>query len=312
MGIEDGGRGLIGRVGFGVAVGCAVMSCAIAALLVGRRVRSRRRWVRTVELLHEFEDGCSTSVGRLRQVVDAMAVEMHAGLASDGGSKLKMLLTFVDGLPDGKEMGTYYALDLGGTNFRVLRVLLGGRDSMILRHQVESQAIPQHLMMGTTEDLFDFIAMTLKDFVDRVDEDFEHKPDKRRNLDLLFLFPVRQITISSGILIRWTKGFAIEDTIGKDVVECLEEAMVRRGLNMHVAALVNDTVGLLALGHYFDEDTVAAVVIGTGTNACYIERTEAIIKSQGLITNSNSMVVNIEWEILVLSFAEDCLRYCSR
>lgn len=52
----------------------------------------------------------------------------------------------------------------------------------------------------------------------------------------------------------------------------------------------NDTVGTLALGHYYDEDTVAAVIIGTGTNACYIERTDAIIKCQGLLTNSGGMV----------------------
>ena len=53
---------------------------------------------------------------------------------------------------------------------------------------------------------------------------------------------------------------------------------------------VNDTVGTLALGHYTDEDTVAAVIIGTGTNACYLERTDAIIKCQGLLTNSGAMV----------------------
>lgn len=53
---------------------------------------------------------------------------------------------------------------------------------------------------------------------------------------------------------------------------------------------MNDTVGTLALGHYYDEDTVAAVIIGTGTNACYIERTDAIIKCQGLLTNSGGMV----------------------
>lgn len=91
----------MGRVGFGVAVGCAVVSCAIAAILVGRRARSRRQWRKAVEVVREFEEGCSTSIGRLRQVVDAMAVEMNAGLASEGGSKLKMLLTFVDSLPDG-------------------------------------------------------------------------------------------------------------------------------------------------------------------------------------------------------------------
>lgn len=53
---------------------------------------------------------------------------------------------------------------------------------------------------------------------------------------------------------------------------------------------VNDSVGSLALGHYHDTDTVAAVIIGTGTNACYLERTDAIIKSQGLLTTSGGMV----------------------
>ncbi|KAH0465137.1 hypothetical protein IEQ34_005240 [Dendrobium chrysotoxum] len=288
MGIDEGGRRLMGRVGFGVAVGCAVVSCAIAAILVGRRARSRRRWGRAVEVVREFEEGCSTSIGRLRQVVDAMAVEMNAGLASEGGSKLKMLLTFIDSLPDGKEMGTYYSLDLGATSLRVLRVELGGTRSMILRHQVESQPISPYLMTGTAEELFDFIAMTLQNFVEKV-EGLEHTTDLRRELAFTFSFPVRQISVSSGILIRWTKGFAIEDAIGKDVARCLEEAMSKRGLNMRVTALVNDTVGSLALGHYHDEDAVAAVVIGTGTNACYVERTEAIIKSQGLLTNSGGM-----------------------
>lgn len=54
---------------------------------------------------------------------------------------------------------------------------------------------------------------------------------------------------------------------------------------------INDTVGTLALGHYNDEDTVAAVIIGTGTNACYLERADAIIKCQGLLTTSGSMVI---------------------
>jgi hexokinase len=97
MGGGGGGRG----VWFGVAAGCAAAACVIAAALVSRRVKSHRRWHRAAELVAEFEDDCATSVGRLKQVVDAMVVEMHAGLASDGGSKLKMLLTYVDSLPDG-------------------------------------------------------------------------------------------------------------------------------------------------------------------------------------------------------------------
>ena len=45
----------------------------------------------------------------------------------------------------------YYGLDLGGTNFRVLRVQLGGQRSAILEPGVERQPIPEHLMTSTSE-----------------------------------------------------------------------------------------------------------------------------------------------------------------
>ncbi|KAA8528062.1 hypothetical protein F0562_035069 [Nyssa sinensis] len=284
----------MGKVGLGLAVGCAVATCAIAAVMVARRVRSRRRWGRVVRELKELEEVCSTSVGRLRQVVDAMAVEMHAGLASEGGSKLKMLLTFVDNLPNGSEEGTYYALDLGATNFRVLRVQLGGKRSTVIEHDVDRHPIPQYLMTSRSEELFDFIVSSLLQYIER-GEDSELSSSKRREIGFTFSFPVKQTSVSSGILIKWTKEFAIEDMVGRDVSECLQEAMSKRGLNVRVAALINDTVGTLALGHYHDEDTVAAVIIGKGTNACYLEQTDAIIKCQGLLTNSGGMVVNMEW-----------------
>lgn len=53
---------------------------------------------------------------------------------------------------------------------------------------------------------------------------------------------------------------------------------------------VNDSVGTLALGHYHDIDVVAAVILGRGTNACYLERTDAIIKFPELLASSSDMV----------------------
>ncbi|XP_038993694.1 hexokinase-3-like isoform X1 [Hibiscus syriacus] len=283
----------MGKVVLGVAVGVAVAACAVAALVVGRRVRSRKKWKRVVGVLKELEESCETTVGRLRQVVDAMAVEMHAGLASEGGSKLKMLLTFVDNLPSGSEKGNFYALDLGGTNFRVLRVELGGQRSN-LDPDVEQQPIPEQLMTGRSEDLFDFIASSLHRFVGKGNDSMQSSITKE--LGFTFSFPVKQTSVSSGVLIKWTKAFAIKDMVGKEVAGALQQALVRKGLNMRVAVLqVNDTVGTLALGRYHDADTVAAVIIGTGTNACYWERTDAIIKCQGLLTTSSGMVVNMEW-----------------
>jgi hexokinase len=118
----------MGRVGFGVAAGCAAATCAIAAVLVARRAAARARWRRAVALLREFEEGCATPPGRLRQVVDAMVVEMHAGLASDGGSKLKMLLTFVDALPNGYGPQGPSLLPSTATRFVALRFLFWSGD----------------------------------------------------------------------------------------------------------------------------------------------------------------------------------------
>ncbi|XP_076916080.1 hexokinase-3-like [Bidens hawaiensis] len=284
----------MGKLGLGLAVTCAAASCAIAAVMAARRVRSRRRWWRVVTAVDEFELTASTPVGRLKQVVDAMAVEMHAGLASEGGSKLKMLLTFVDKLPDGSESGIYYALHVGGTNFRILRIQLGGQKS-IIGHDVERKPIPPHLMTRTSEEFFDFIALSLKEFVEKKEDNSQISQIKGKDLGFTFSFPVKQTSVSSGTLIKWTKGFSIDDMVEKDVVECLKKALSRRGLDMNVAALVNDSVGTLAVGHFYDKDTVAAVVIGTGTNACYLERADAVIKCQGLLTTSGGMVINMEW-----------------
>ena len=91
----------MGKVAVAFAAAAVLVSCSVAAVMVGRRIKSRAKWRAVVEILKELEEACDTPVGRLRQVVDAMAVEMHAGLASEGGSKLKMLLTFVHHLPNG-------------------------------------------------------------------------------------------------------------------------------------------------------------------------------------------------------------------
>ena len=49
------------------------------------------------------------------------------------------------------EEGLYYALDLGGTNFRVLRVHLGGKDKGVIGQEFEEVSIPPNLMTGSSE-----------------------------------------------------------------------------------------------------------------------------------------------------------------
>lgn len=246
-------------------------------------------------ILINLQRDCATPLPVLRHVADAMAADMRAGLAVDGGSDLKMILSYVDSLPTGNEKGLFYALDLGGTNFRVLRVQLGGKDERVVATEFDQVSIPQELMFGTSGALFDFIASGLAKFAEKEGGKFHLPYGRTRETGFTFSFPVKQTSIDSGILIKWTKGFAVSGTAGKDVVSCLNEAMERQGLNMRVSALVNDTVGTLAGARYWDDDVMVAVILGTGTNACYVERVDSIPKLKAQKSRSGRTIVNTEW-----------------
>ena len=53
---------------------------------------------------------------------------------------------------------------------------------------------------------------------------------------------------------------------------------------------INDTVGTLAAGRYNDEDVVIGVILGTGSNAAYVEEASAIPKFEGELPKSGNMV----------------------
>ena len=67
-----------------------------------------------------------------------------------------------------------------------------------------------------TQELFNFIAEALANFVATEGEDFHLPEGRQRELGFTFSFPVKQTSLSSGTLIKWTKGFSIEDTVELD------------------------------------------------------------------------------------------------
>lgn len=245
-----------------------------------------------LSLVEKFRKQCATPLERLVKVVDAMVAEFQEGLAEDG-KRLKMLPAFLETLPTGEEKGCFYALDLGGTNFRVLRARFGGEKGL-LNQESETYTIPQKLMLGENDELFDFIAGKLGDFV-ALEEELHQDAFRKRELGFTFSFPVEQHTIASGTLMHWSKGFKVSGTVGKDIVTVLREAIRRKGLDLEVAALVNDTVGTLAEGRYRNKDVMMAVIFGTGTNACFVEKASAVGKWKGPPPVSGKHVINTEW-----------------
>lgn len=67
--------------------------------------------------------------------------------------------------------------------------------------------------MLSFQALFDYIAAELAKFVAQEGQDFQLPPGRQRELGFTFSFPVMQLSIDSGTLIRWTKGFSIDETV---------------------------------------------------------------------------------------------------
>jgi len=235
-----------------------------------------------------LEELFSISVNDISVMIEDFHAEMGKGLSGDESS-LKMIPSFID-KPKGNEAGEFLALDLGGTNFRVLTVRLDGRGNARVPF-ASKFAIPQKDMQGTGVALFDFIVGCIDAFLT------ENHVDRSKTYDLAFTFsfPVEQTSIAAGKLIVWTKGFTATGVQGQDVILLLNEALRRKDIScINITALANDTVGTLAARSYTDPACDLGVIMGTGTNACYREAASRIEKLNTLNANGH-MIVNMEW-----------------
>ncbi|KAL1876406.1 hypothetical protein VTK73DRAFT_9345 [Phialemonium thermophilum] len=249
----------------------------------------------------------------LNKGVQEFIRQMREGLEKDGTS-LSQIPTYVTAVPNGTEKGTYLAVDLGGTNFRVCSVQLNGDSTFNLTYS--KVAIPKDIMTAkTARELFAFLAKQIELFLQDHHEDHYERHIRRRNtlsspegykdehvfrLGFTFSFPVHQLGINSGTLIRWTKGFDIPDAVGKDVCALLQEEIDKLHLPVKVAALVNDTVGTLMARSYASPGKSKAVlgaIFGTGTNGAYVEKLSNIKKEvPGDFDKSTGlMIINTEW-----------------
>ena len=95
-------------------------------------------------------------------------------------------------------------------------------------------------------------------------------------------------------MLEWSKEVKAPEVIGQMVGKNLLEAM---GTPNKEIVLMNDTVSTLLAGQAAtagrEFDTYIGFILGTGTNACYIEHNKNITKTSGLDLNGNQ-IINIE------------------
>ncbi|KAJ6089995.1 hypothetical protein N7467_005211 [Penicillium canescens] len=223
--------------------------------------------------IKDFEKAFTVDTAKLKEVVNHFVKELEKGLTVEGGN-IPMNVTWVMGFPDGNEQGTYLALDMGGTNLRVCEITLTKEKGAFDITQSKYK-MPEELRTGTAEELWEYIADCLQQFIET-----HHGGQELAKLPLGFTFsyPATQEYVDHGILQRWTKGFDIDGVEGQDVVPPLEAILKKRGLPIKVAALINDTTGTLIASAYTDTDMKIGCIFGTGVNAAYMENVGSVPK----------------------------------
>lgn len=84
---------------------------------------------------------------------------------------------------------------------------------------------------------------------------------------------------------------------GHDVVQLLQEAIQRRNdVKIEVCAILNDTTGCLMSSAWRDDRCRVGLILGTGTNACYLEDMQDIhTLDKDNFQGQKHMIVNTEW-----------------
>lgn len=219
---------------------------------------------------------------------DEVMKGLQDGLKS---SSIQMENTYIYELLDGTEEGDFLALDLGGTNFRVIMLKL--KAGRIKEEFIEYYSVPENLRLGPGVDLFDFLAECIQDFCTKRSVNV----DKPISLGFTFSFPMVQHALDIGVLVNWTKSFNCPGVIGEDAVKFLNDSLSKLGLaNVKVVAILNDTTGTLVAGVHDYPDCGIGLILGTGTNGAYLEKVDRIIRwESGTKEGLDNVIVDPEW-----------------
>jgi hexokinase len=217
--------------------------------------------------LHKLASELSISPHQILVIADNFQQAMLNGL-SGAPSTLKMLPSYLN-RPSRKEIGTFLALDFGGTNVRVLLTELLGQGDFTVHARAGkplANTIEQYNYISrssTANQLFDFIAKQIATLVE---------PGITYPLGHTFSFPIDQTGLNTGTLIHWTKEIETTGVEGEEITSLLRAALLRNNLNNVLPeAIINDTVGTLLASAYANQYTDIGSICGTGHNTAYIE-----------------------------------------
>lgn len=248
----------------------SLLHSVLPSLRSRRRVRDAlRTYDRTMDdLLREIQS-------LLEAPLDAAKLlEMSAALQSQFAPKLQssdicMLPSYNHKLPSGLERGTYLALDVGGSTFRIALVELNGRQPDAKNMHIvvmKSFKIDEKVRQRSGHDFFEWMADKIQQAL--ADPQLQNSTSTQSfPMGLAWSFPVQQTSSRSANLLEMGKGFrATEGLLGQDLSELIMAPCRKRNLPVHMDSIVNDSSATLLSRAYEDPSTRFAVILGTGFN----------------------------------------------
>ncbi|KAE9963380.1 hypothetical protein EG328_011462 [Venturia inaequalis] len=218
-------------------------------------------------------------------------------------SDISMLPSYIYTLPSGQERGSYLALDVGGSTFRVAFVELSGRDN-----EKESMRIVKmctYKICNSVKALeghhfFDWMAEKIRETLDDPVV-VEVHGTQTLIMGLAWSFPIKTTSPGAGTLLDMGKGFkAGKGVAGQDIGGLITLACQKKKLNVRLDAIINDGQATLLTRAYQDDATCFGLILGTGTNMSMVLPVKAFGKdkfgerSQAWFDNAEHVLVNTE------------------
>ena len=213
---------------------------------------------------------------------------MTAGLEKQGGGSLLMLPTYIGSEGELPKNDAAIVIDAGGSNLRVALVRFDENSNPDIEY-FEKYPMPGSLGPITKDEMFDHIASYVELIADKSDK-----------IGFCFSYVFESTPQRDGKIQALCKEVIVSGIEGAYLCEELEAALIRRGQGgTRRYVTLNDTVATLlgAKAVHGNEgcDSYVGFILGTGQNACYVERTGKIKKlppNHGY--DAGSMIVNME------------------
>jgi hexokinase len=238
--------------------------------------------------LQDIEKQFEVPVSKILEIAENFKKAIEYGLKGKS-SPLLMLPSYI-GKPSGNESGTFLAIDMGGTNFRVAKFAIDQRKitktaEISASLKSDAGAFDYTTSKTTAEELFDYFADKIAQVV---------APGEKYYLGHTFSFPTKQHDINNATLIMWTKEISVTGVVGKNPNQLLLDALKRKQLDIIPAAIINDTVGTLLVAACQYPEADIGTILGTGHNTCYVEPDHPLTGKPMIV---NMEAANFDWEL---------------